>query len=103
MGDFNCILDSTKRSEGASLSQVGCRWFQDFLFENALWDLGSSGAQLTWYRGGLSQRLDKAIGNLDLMLSALDCSVHNLHRLKSDHRPILVSLKPKSSRGDRPF
>lgn len=47
IGDFNCILDSSERTEGASRSHVGCKWFCDFLFDNALHDLGACGAQFT--------------------------------------------------------
>ncbi|KAG8503222.1 hypothetical protein CXB51_001179 [Gossypium anomalum] len=84
-GDFNFILDSSKRAGGASVSKAGCKWFHEFLFNNALRDLGASGAQFTWCRGNLSLRLDR------------------LHRLKSDHRPILISLRLTTKKGTMPF
>lgn len=34
---------------------------------------------------------------------APECSVRNLHMLKSYHRPILISLKPDKNRGIRPY
>ncbi|KAA3466548.1 putative Transposon TX1 [Gossypium australe] len=82
IGDFNSILDSSKRAGGASILKAGCKWFHEFLFNNALWDLGASGAQFTWCR---------------------DCSVRNLHRLKWDHRPILISLRTMTKKGTMPF
>lgn len=102
-GDFNCILDSTKRSGGASLTHVGCKWFQKFFFDNGLRDMEASGARFTWYRGGLAQRLDRAICNTYWDSFAPDCSVHNIYKLKSDHRPVLISLQPGKRRGNRLF
>lgn len=60
-GDFNSILDSSKRVGGASILKAGCKWFHEFLFNNALRDLGASGAQFTWCRGNLSLRLDRVV------------------------------------------
>lgn len=45
--DFNYILASSERSGGASLSRVGCKRFHEFMFENALRDLGASGSVFT--------------------------------------------------------
>lgn len=103
MGDFNCILDSSERSEGALVSKLGCKWFIDFLFVNVLRDLGAIGAKFTWYRGGLSQWLDRALCNLELLSFTPNCYVRNLHRLKLDYRPVLIQLQTRSYRGDRPF
>lgn len=63
---------------------MGCKFFCDFMFEHALRDLGVTSSNFTWYRGGLSQRLDRAIYNLEWTMFALDCSVRNLDRLKYD-------------------
>lgn len=103
MGDFNCIIDSYERVGGTNLSHVGCKWFRNFLFTNALRDLGASRSKFTWSRGGLSQRLDRAICIIEWLSFAPDYLVRNLHRLKSDQRPVLVIIQPKISRGDRPF
>lgn len=69
-----------------------CGIFQRFLFENGFRDLECVGSQFTWSRGGLSQRLDRAICNEGWDLRFSNYRVRNLHRLKSDHRPILVVL-----------
>ncbi|KAK8292989.1 hypothetical protein V6Z12_D06G159300 [Gossypium hirsutum] len=90
--DFNYILDRGERKGGASISRVGCKWFREFLSDNGLQDLGSSGA-----------KLDRVICNSEWDSFSLECSVRNLHRLKSDHKPILISLKRSVSKGLRPF
>ncbi|TYG71847.1 hypothetical protein ES288_D05G432000v1 [Gossypium darwinii] len=74
-----------------------------FLFDNGVRDLGFSGPRFTWSRGNLSQHLGRVMCNLIWDSFALNCSIRNLHRLKLDHRPILVSLNPLQNRGNRPF
>lgn len=54
--------------------------------------------------GSLHQRLDRALGNDLWQMSTLNTMVHNLHKLKSDHRPILVSSNyTMEGRRERPF
>ncbi|KAG8499532.1 hypothetical protein CXB51_006068 [Gossypium anomalum] len=49
---FQISLAISKKEKGeASVSRVGCKWFREFLFDNALRDLGASGAKFTWCRG----------------------------------------------------
>lgn len=57
-GDSNSILDVLERTSSAVITSNGCVYFQEFLFNNGLRNLGCSGSQFTWIRGGLSQRLD---------------------------------------------
>lgn len=54
-GDFNSITDGSKRFGGVTNVRARCPLFRDFLFSSSLRDLGASGAEFTWYRGGLSQ------------------------------------------------
>lgn len=50
------------------------------------------------------QRLDRAICNKEWLACALNSLVRHLHRLKSDHRPILVSTTSIASpKVNRPF
>lgn len=66
--------------------------------------MGFSGPQFTWKRGNLLQRLDRALCNSRWEDFAPNYSVQHLYRLKSDHRPILVSFGVKTLRGEqRPF
>ncbi|XP_052878530.1 uncharacterized protein LOC128285181 [Gossypium arboreum] len=103
-GDFNSLLDVSERRGGSATSRNRCAFFsQDFLFNYELRDLGYCGSRFTWSRGGLSQHLDQAIENSSFDIFAPECLVRNLHRLKSNHRPIFVSLKPRQVEGTRPF
>lgn len=101
--DFNSILDASDRAGGANISRVGCIWFQDFIFNKGLRDLGFSGPRFTWGRGTLLQRLDRALANSAWDSFAPSCLVCHLSHLKSNHRPILVSLRSVSIRRPRPF
>ncbi|KAG4179860.1 hypothetical protein ERO13_A10G131300v2 [Gossypium hirsutum] len=104
--DFWYILDVLNESErvgAASQSRLGCKWFQTFLFDYKIRDLGYSCSQFTWSRGNLSQRLDKVISNSEWDFFAPNYAVHNLHRLKLDNRPILVSLRLNFQWDSGPF
>lgn len=58
-------------------------------------DLGFKGVPFTWLRSGVFERLDRAIGNYAWLASFLNCSVTHLPRLKSDHKPLLVSVRTR--------
>lgn len=73
------------------------------MFDHGLRDLGCIGSRFTWNRGGLSQRLDRAICNEDWELQFANCRVRNLLRLKSDHRPIFVYLDCSKTTASRLF
>lgn len=69
-----------------------------------LHDLGYKGPSFTWHRGGVHERLDKAIGNNAWIEAFPHYLVSHLPRIKPDHRPLLMSLRSDviPSRG-RPF
>ncbi|KAK5833457.1 hypothetical protein PVK06_017291 [Gossypium arboreum] len=46
-GDFNSILGRGERKGSASISCIGCKWFKEFLFDNALRDWGANSAKFT--------------------------------------------------------
>lgn len=79
--DFNVILGASERVECSRMVCMGCHLFQRFVFDQGLRDLGCVGSKFTWSRGGLSQRLDRAICNGDWDVRFLNCRVRNLHRL----------------------
>ncbi|KAH1108511.1 hypothetical protein J1N35_012279 [Gossypium stocksii] len=54
-------------------------------------DLGFCGPSFTWQRGATSVRLDRALANDEWMLTFPQCLVHHLIRIKSNHRPLLLS------------
>lgn len=62
------------------------------------------GPKYTWQRGNLHQCLDRALGNDIWQAAVLHVTVRHLHKLKSDHRPILVSTHKGQDGGkERPF
>lgn len=64
VGDFNCILEGSEHSRGAQISHPSCKWFQQFLIDMGLRNVKALGARFTWYRGNLSQKLDRALYNV---------------------------------------
>lgn len=73
-------------------------------------DLGFSGPQFMWsnMRRGIAhiqERLDRALGNRQLLFRFPDCSVSHLPRSRSDHHPLLLQPTVASARShsDRQF
>ncbi|XP_012453509.1 uncharacterized protein LOC105775544 [Gossypium raimondii] len=90
MGDFNAILSSSDKKSPVSIGKR-CDLFGNFVESCELQDLGFNGPTLTWQRGGTFVRLDRALAN-DAWVSAFpQYSVLHLIRIKSDHRPLLLS------------
>ncbi|KAL4290760.1 hypothetical protein GQ457_14G014310 [Hibiscus cannabinus] len=74
-GDFNVILDGEER-----------------------------GPPFTWSRGNLKQRLDRCLANVVWCNEFPNSRVIHLERRGSDHRPLLLRLRPDLVRkGHRPF
>ncbi|MBA0723346.1 hypothetical protein Golax_003930 [Gossypium laxum] len=69
-----------------------------------LHDLGFKGPLFTWHRDGIFERLDRMLGKKAWVYNFLTCSTTHLPKIKSDHRPLLLSLfsEVTLSRG-RPF
>ncbi|MBA0845023.1 hypothetical protein Goarm_005853, partial [Gossypium armourianum] len=59
--------------------------------------LGFNGPAFTWQRGGTFVRLDRALANDAWVSTFPEYSVHHLTRIKSDHRPLLLSTIPDLS------
>ncbi|KAK5837115.1 hypothetical protein PVK06_012925 [Gossypium arboreum] len=55
-------------------------------------DLGFEGPSFTWHKGRVSEFLDRQIENDALVNTFPNCTVTRLPTLKSDHRPLLLSL-----------
>ncbi|KAH1039675.1 hypothetical protein J1N35_041418 [Gossypium stocksii] len=92
MGDFDAILSSKDKR---SLYIVGkrCSLFGNFVDSCELQDLRFSGPAFTWQRSGTSIRLDRALAGDAWMASFLQCLVSHLPRIKSDYRPLLLSIR----------
>ncbi|KAA3487439.1 reverse transcriptase [Gossypium australe] len=92
IGDFNAILDPEDKRSPCTLGKI-CKLFGNFVDSYGLQDSGYSGPKFTWQRGGTSVRLDRALANDAWMESFPQCLILNLPRVKSDHRPILLSTR----------
>ncbi|KAG8474224.1 hypothetical protein CXB51_033548 [Gossypium anomalum] len=93
IGDFNIILSSYEKIRGRVIGKR-CALFSDFIDTLGLHDLGFSGPNFTWNRGRVFERLDRAICNNAWSLKFLSLRLVHLQKLKSDHRPLLLSLLP---------
>lgn len=97
-------MHSTERQGGVDGAQVGRNLFRALFFNHNFIDLGFQGPKFTWNRGQLFQGLDRSFCNDFWQDFAPRTIVRHLYKLKSDHRPLLVSTNPgKDPRGTRPF
>lgn len=105
-GDFNAILEANERKGGAqSPSLRGMIDFQNFVGDCDLVDAGFQGSPFTWQGGGLLQRLDRLLVNLQWRIRFEEAVVFHLPHFKSDHRAILVRLirSERRNKRRRPF
>ncbi|KAK8694009.1 hypothetical protein V6N13_071573 [Hibiscus sabdariffa] len=89
LGDFNATV-SAEEHQGCSSSPD-----QDFInniFDFELHDLGYQGPDFTWYRSNYAVWLDCYLCNVYWLDVFTDSLVHHLLRMKSDHRPIFVTI-----------
>lgn len=96
IGDFNVILCPNEKLWGNS-SGRRCPQFGDFVNMAELQDLGFKGPAFTWHRGGLFEKLDRVLGNVNWVRKFLNCLVTYLPKIKSDYRTLLLSVNPKSN------
>ncbi|KAK8594357.1 hypothetical protein V6N13_126165 [Hibiscus sabdariffa] len=66
--------------------------FIAYMFDAGLHDLGFQGPNFTWNRGYCAARLDRCLCNASWLEAHPATLVHDLLRLKSDHRPSLFLL-----------
>ncbi|KAK8611992.1 hypothetical protein V6N13_132026 [Hibiscus sabdariffa] len=103
IGDFNATLSVDDRS-GCAPSSLPEPGFQNMVFDCGLSDLDYVGPDFTWCRGNHYVRLDRYFGNAAWFECYPDSCLHHLLRMKSDHRPILLSLSGSShSLHHKPF
>ncbi|KAK8615041.1 hypothetical protein V6N13_068827 [Hibiscus sabdariffa] len=89
IGDFNATLLHQDR-KGCSSNNPD-RDFQSMVFDCSLYDLDYLGPEFTWYRGFCSVRLDRCLSNSLWFETFPSSTLHHLLRMKSDHRPLLLS------------
>jgi hypothetical protein len=92
MGDFNEILYSFEKEGGRARPNKFLLAFHDALINCGLTDLGYTSDKFTWHRGGIRERLDRAIACDDWRGKFPNAKVENLNYSRSDHRPLLLSF-----------
>jgi exonuclease III len=98
IGDFNSISEVRDKYEGSQTMNVNNKRFKEFLFDAKMIDLGFKGSAFTWTnRPHVSStthvRLDRALANVEWCNNHLDAYVNYMHRIHSDHCPILLRTK----------
>ncbi|CAN1120796.1 Putative ribonuclease H protein At1g65750, partial [Linum perenne] len=104
IGDFNAMLSSMDKRGGANFSYSQNKSFIDCCNTAGLTDTSFIGPRHTWYRGVISERIDRALTNDEWLLKFPFTRVHHLTRVYSDHRPILLRCDDiPRKRIDKPF
>lgn len=97
-GDFNTILHLRDRTGSESNRQVEMIDFADTIDDCRLLEPGSDGANFTWAKNGLLEKLDRILINESWASQFEATRVTNLPRIASDHGPILVRIKQSADR-----
>lgn len=92
-GDFNIILHLSDRSGSDTNRQAEMTDFAETIDDCRLLDPGFDGANFTWAKNNLMERLDRIFFNEQWTGLFEATRVTNLPRVSSDHGPILVRSK----------
>ncbi|XP_031101868.1 uncharacterized protein LOC116005772 [Ipomoea triloba] len=103
-GDFNAIVNEDECSNPENQGSHRNGDFRDWIFSEALIDLGYSGTKFTWRRGReegtfKGARLDRALCSMDWLDQMKDTKVYHLTAFGSDHYPIMIDLDSKKEKG----
>ncbi|CAN1128363.1 hypothetical protein LINPERHAP2_LOCUS4585, partial [Linum perenne] len=90
IGDFNLILSAVDKRGGVPFNRPRNKSFIDAVDVCGLSDFPFQGPRFTWARNNVLVRLDKTLVNGAWMSCFPESSVLHLHKLKSDHRPIIL-------------
>ncbi|XP_026451804.1 uncharacterized protein LOC113352159 [Papaver somniferum] len=98
IGDFNAITSSQDKYGGLHVIESTISYFNSFIHQNHLIDLGFSGPAYTWSNGRnldalIRQRLDMVMAYPEWCISHHISGVLHLPRLASDHAPILLNTE----------
>lgn len=96
-GDFNSVTKREEVSNPGSFDNHRSAKFNEWIFDEALVDLGFNGQCFTWKRGNENSnfrgaRLDRALCSIDRLERSTKTKVHHLAAINSDHCPILISI-----------
>lgn len=101
MGDFNEVVDPSKKVGGNSRSVAQMEGFRSALSDCLLGDLGYCGSWFTWSNKRASpdfakERLDRALTTIDWCNLFPKVKVNILAARSFDHKLIIVCFKPSS-------
>ncbi|KAL0393384.1 UNVERIFIED_CONTAM: hypothetical protein Sradi_2561200 [Sesamum radiatum] len=102
-GDFNIILEANERKGGAAPNIRTMEDFSDMLLDCGLQDAGFEGAQFTWSRNRLWQRLDRFLYSHIWLHSFPITRIQHLTRNVSDHCPLLFTASKENKKAPAPF
>ncbi|XP_026378739.1 uncharacterized protein LOC113273195 [Papaver somniferum] len=103
IGYFNAICSKNEKFGGLPVLNSNIAYFNNFIQQNHLIDLGYKGPAYTWTNGRcmdnlIRQRLDRVLVNPEWCISFSFVVVIYLPRLSSDHAPILLNTCRNISR-----
>ncbi|KAE8673137.1 hypothetical protein F3Y22_tig00111810pilonHSYRG00091 [Hibiscus syriacus] len=78
--------------ENCATTTRPCRYFQDFVYDFGIRDMGFQGPEFIWNWGLSYARLDRALCNSKWDESYPETAIHHLHRMWYDHRPLLLCV-----------
>nr|GME00746.1 splicing factor 3B subunit 2 [Ipomoea batatas] len=107
-GDFNAVVSFEEISNPENPGVHRNNDFKDWIFEEALVDLGFSGQKFTWKRGMENAtfkgaRLDRALCSMEWIERFGNTEVTHLPMVNSDHCPILISSASSSQTHSKSF
>ncbi|XP_042029868.1 uncharacterized protein LOC121776765 [Salvia splendens] len=97
-GDFNTILSHEDRIGSETNRQNEMIDFAEAIEDCRLLDPGTDGAEFTWAKNGLFERLDRAFVSEAWSSTFEATRVTNLPRVSSDHGPILARCKMQDAK-----
>ncbi|KAK6138148.1 hypothetical protein DH2020_028084 [Rehmannia glutinosa] len=103
VGDFNSMLPSGDRKNGAPIRPFEIKDFNNCCSTLGLSDLPSKGHFFTWTNNSVWSKLDRAMVDNDWLLDHPHSEAHFLPSGISDHSPCIVSMSLPSSIGKAPW
>ncbi|EOX96783.1 Uncharacterized protein TCM_005954 [Theobroma cacao] len=102
-GDFNSIVSTVERLNGAAPHVGSMEDFASTLFDCGLLDAGFEGNSFTWTNNHMFQRLDRVVYNPEWAQCFSSTRVQHLNQDGSDHCPLLISCNTAGQKGASTF
>ncbi|XP_075515886.1 uncharacterized protein LOC142550694 [Primulina tabacum] len=102
VGDYNSVISDDEVSSRKRSAHHRNTDFSNWIFNQAMIDMGFEGAKFTWRRGLTpanykGARLDRGVCNLEWKEMFPEAKSEHLPVIQSDHAPLLIKLKAKKS------